>query len=110
MPSKLHRAIDSVVTDLRHGVRHLGRRPLPSATIILVLALGIGFNSALFVVVYSLVNSPLPGVTRQESLVRIRGIDRSRGPATPIHDTDPSTRTERRYSAVCRNDSWRCLV
>jgi hypothetical protein len=33
-------------------------------TMIVVLALGIGFNTALFIFIYSLVNGPLPGVLR----------------------------------------------
>jgi predicted permease len=76
------RGIESVVADIQFGLRHFGRRPFSALTMIVVLALGIGFNTALFVFVHSLVNSPPPGMAREESLVRIRGIDRSR----PGHD------------------------
>ena len=70
------RAIESVLADLRYGIRRLGRTPFSALTMILVFALGIGFNSALFLFISSIVNSPLPGVPRDASLVRIRGIDR----------------------------------
>ena len=65
------------LADLRFGIRHFARTPFSTLTMIVVLALGIGFNTALFVFVYSFVNSPPPGMARQESLVRIRGIDRA---------------------------------
>ncbi len=73
------RWIESILADLRFGIRHFGRTPLSTVTMIVLLALGIGFNSALFTLVYSLVNMPPPGITRAESLVRIRGLDRNAG-------------------------------
>ena len=76
------RWIDSALADLRFGLRHIARKPISALTIVLVLALGIGFNAAIFLLIYSFVNSPPPGVTADESQVRIRGIDRSRGPVT----------------------------
>ena len=68
------RGIESVLADLRYGIRHLSRTPFSAATMIVVFALGIGFNAALFIFISSLVNSPVPGMTRDDSLVRIRGI------------------------------------
>ncbi len=61
------RAIDSVIADLRFGIRHFSRTPFSTLTMVVVLALGIGFNTALFVFLYSFVNGPLPGTTREES-------------------------------------------
>jgi hypothetical protein len=55
------RGIESVVADVRYGVRCLSRTPFTSLTMIVVYALGIGFNATLFLVISSLVNSPLPG-------------------------------------------------
>jgi predicted permease len=43
---------------------------------VVLLALGIGFSSALFTLVYSLFYMPTPGIRRDESLVRIRGSER----------------------------------
>jgi putative ABC transport system permease protein len=73
------RGIESVLADLRYGVRRLSRTPFSAITMIVVFALGIGFNAALFIFISSLVNSPVPGMTRDDSLVRIRGVARRAG-------------------------------
>jgi putative ABC transport system permease protein len=78
------RGLESIMADVRFGLRHFGRKPFSALAMIVVLALGIGFNTALFVFLYSFVNSPPSGVERQESLVRIRGIDRSTSPGQTI--------------------------
>jgi predicted permease len=71
-------AIEHAVRDLRFAARHFMRTPIVTATMIGIFALGIGFSAALFLFIRSFVDGPLPGVPRQESLVRIRGIDRTR--------------------------------
>ena len=73
------RGLESVLADLRYGVRCLSRTPLSALTMIAVFALGIGCNAALFLFISSIVNSPLPGMSRDPSLVRIRGIERRPG-------------------------------
>ena len=73
------RAIESVLADLRYGLRCLSRTPFSAFTMIVVFALGIGFNAALFLFISSIVNSPLPGMSRDDSLLRIRGIERRPG-------------------------------
>ena len=78
------RGLESIDADVRFGLRHFGRKPFSALTMIVVLALGIGFNTALFVFLYSFVNGPPSGVERHESLVRIRGIDRSTSPGQTI--------------------------
>jgi putative ABC transport system permease protein len=70
--------IDHTVQDLRVAARHFARAPIVTATMIGIFALGIGFSTALLLFVQSFVNGPVPGIARQESLVRIRGIDRAR--------------------------------
>jgi putative ABC transport system permease protein len=69
--------IEHTVQDLRFAARHWARAPVVTATMIGIFALGIGFSTALSLFVRSFLAGPLPGVSRQESLVRIRGIDRS---------------------------------
>ncbi len=69
--------IEHTVQDLRFAARHFARAPVATATMIGIFALGIGFSTALFLFVQSFVNGPVPGIPRQESLVRIRGIDRA---------------------------------
>ncbi len=70
--------IEHTVQDLRFAARHFARAPLATATMIGIFAIGIGFSTALSLFVQSFVNGPVPGIPRQESLVRIRGIDRTR--------------------------------
>ena len=70
--------IEHTVQDLRSAVRHFARAPVATATMIGIFALGIGFSTALFLFVQSFANGPVPGIPRQDSLVRIRGIDRAR--------------------------------
>jgi predicted permease len=68
---------EHTLQDLRFAVRRVARAPIASATMIGIFALGIGFSSALFLFVRSFASGPVPGIPRQESLVRIRGIDRT---------------------------------
>ena len=69
--------IEHTLQDLRSAIRHFARAPIATATMIGIFALGIGFSAALFLFVKSVVRGPVPGIPRQESLVRIRGIDRT---------------------------------
>jgi predicted permease len=71
------RRLESLAADVRFALRQFARRPFSTTTMIVVLALGIGFNTALFVLVSSLVNGVLPGFSPDESLVRLRGIERN---------------------------------
>jgi len=65
--------ITSLSEDLRHAMRYFARTPLASITIILTLALGIGFSSAGFSVLNGVMYRPPPGVPDDPELVRIRG-------------------------------------
>ena len=65
--------LDALRGDIRFALRQIARRPLASATIIAVLALGIGVHAALFTMGESVTLRPAPGVEPQPSLVRIRG-------------------------------------
>ena len=52
--------LDSIARDCKHGVRALRRSPGFALVSILVIALGIGVNAALFTVVRSVLLKPLP--------------------------------------------------
>jgi len=64
--------------DVRYGVRMLTKRPGFTVTAALVLALGIGANTALFSVVHSVLLSPLP-FKDAEQLVLVQTLWRSSG-------------------------------
>ncbi len=52
--------MDELTRDLRHAVRTLWRAPGFAIVVLLTLALGIGFNTALFSVVKAVILAPLP--------------------------------------------------
>ena len=54
------RWLDDLARDVRHALRGLGRSRGFAATVVLVLALGIGANTAMFSVVYGMLIRPLP--------------------------------------------------
>jgi predicted permease len=71
------RWVETTLADFGFGLRHFRRTPLTTLTMIVLLALGIGFSSGLFTLVYSLFYMPPPGIVRDDSLVRIRGGERN---------------------------------
>ena len=73
-------SIESILADLRYAGRHFRRTPLSTITMVVVLSLGLGATVVLFTVLNSLATMPAPGLTRDASLVRIRGTMRT--PAT----------------------------
>ena len=91
------RWIDAVKADVRFALRQFRRARLSTVTMVLVLALGIGANVALFTVSHSLWTNPGPGLQRDEARVRIRGIafftwsDRGAAPLLPLLRTTAAT-------------------
>ena len=65
-------------TDLKYALRGLAKRPSFSAIAILILALGIGANTAIFSVVEGTLLRPLP-FSHPERLVRIFEAQDERG-------------------------------
>ena len=62
--------METLWRDLQFGVRTLLRNPLPTGLALVILALGIGANSAIFSVVRGVLLSPLP-YPRPEQLVQV---------------------------------------
>ena len=56
------RWMETLAADVRFALRHFAHTPLTAITLVLVLALGIGVNSAIFSVLQALTMRPAPGV------------------------------------------------
>lgn len=70
--------MSNLLQDLRFGLRVLARRPGFTAVAVLVLAIGIGANTAVFSIVNALVLRPLPAEQLPGRLVGLYGRDRTR--------------------------------
>ena len=77
------RWIESFAADVKFAMRHFARTPLTAITLVLVLALGIGVNSAIFSFMQLLTMRAAPAVAVDDALVRIRGIVRARSQGRP---------------------------
>ena len=68
----------SLIKDVRYACRRLVRQPSFTLVTVITLALGIGANTAIFSVVYSVLLKPLP-FYRADRIVVLWGEDRSQG-------------------------------
>jgi len=68
----------SILSDLRHSIRLLLKNPGFTSVAIVILALAIGLNSAVFTLVNSLVLRPRPGASQPGELVGLYSYDTSR--------------------------------
>ena len=70
--------LDQVSADARHALRNFARAPLFTLSTIVILALAVGANAAVFAFIDASLLRPLPGITEPEGLVAI-ATDRDRG-------------------------------
>ena len=70
--------LDSLGADVRFALRYFARKPLSSATIVLVLALGIGGISFQLSALLSITTRPPAGLPEDLPLVRLRGTYRAK--------------------------------
>src|SRR5262245_31558277 len=63
--------MESFIQDLRFGARMLMKNPSFTLIALLMLALGIGANTAIFSIVNALLLRPMPGVVEAERLVQV---------------------------------------
>jgi len=71
--------MNTLLKDLRYGIRSLLRQPTFSFVAVLTLALGIGANATIFSFINGLLLRPIPGVDRPDRLVGIYTSDYSSG-------------------------------
>src|SRR6266403_995881 len=76
--------IETMLQDLRFGLRMLRRSPAFSVLAILCLTLGIGANAAVFSWIEGILFRPYPAVAHQESLVAVGGTARGEARGTLI--------------------------
>ncbi len=70
------RWIESFLGDLRFALRYFRRKPLMTATVVLVLSIGIGGHAAVFSLIEAATLRPPPGVPDDPTLVVVRGKER----------------------------------
>src|SRR5215218_9059253 len=70
--------VESIGADVRFAFRFFARKPLSSATIALVLAIGIAGYAAVFGLLQSAIMRPPPGVPRDVALFLLRGMVRQK--------------------------------
>ena len=70
--------MSSILSDLRHSIRLLLKNPGFTSVAILILALAIGLNTAVFTLVNSLVLRPRPGSDQPGEVVGLFSYDTSR--------------------------------
>ena len=81
--SKLPTGIRRLLTDLRLALRSLRRSPLFTATVILILGLGIGMSTAMFTVFRSVLLRELP-IREEGRVVELSGVARGAATEFPI--------------------------
>jgi len=93
---------ESCAADVRFALRHFSRTPLTAITLVLVLSLAIGVNSAIFSVLQAFILRAPPGVVVDESLVRVRGtvLARARGRLRPRDFSMPELNAIAAHNAI----------
>src|SRR5688572_2254919 len=78
------RWVEALAADSRFALRHFGRNPGATLTMLIVLAIGMSFATALFSFMYAYANQRPLGVAESDDIVRIRGRSQSVGNSQPL--------------------------
>jgi predicted permease len=70
------RLVHSIIADVHFALRYFKRKPLASATIVLVLAFGIGGHAFEMSLMVGVLTRRAPGIPSDVPIVRIRGMER----------------------------------
>lgn len=70
------RWVEELTSDLRFALRYFASRPLTTAMIVAVLALGIGANTVTVAILQGFTVRPAPGVPKDDAHVRVHGLER----------------------------------
>ncbi len=104
--------MNSLIKDLRYAFRSFVRQPSFTLITVITLALGIGANTAIFSVVYSVLLKPLP-FHRPDRIVVLWGDDRTEGdPRSQVSHTDVlDYRTQQTvFDSITTFTSWTPLL
>lgn len=94
--------LESVLQDVRYGMRSLGRSPGFTIAAVLALALGIGANAAIFSVVNAVLLRPLPYNDPEKLVVLLR---QSSGPVAPANYLDWKSRSQS-FAGMAAAEMW----
>lgn len=104
--------MDAFFHDLRHIFRGLIRQPAFTLVIVITLALGIGANTAIFSVIYSVLLKPMP-FNRPDRIVLLWGDDRAAGnQRSQVSHTDivDYRAQQTSFEAISTFTSWNPLL
>src|SRR5688500_3678281 len=76
--------VEALAADSRFAIRHFLRNPGATLTMLIVLAIGMSFATALFSFMYAYANQRPLGVAASDDIVRIRGRTQGVNHSTPI--------------------------
>src|ERR1041384_3292763 len=101
-----------MIKDIRYAVRRLIRQPSFTLVTVITLALGIGANTAIFSVVYSVLLKPLP-FYRPDRIVVLWGEDRAQGESrNQVSHTDVADYRKQQtvFESITTFNSWTPLL
>jgi putative ABC transport system permease protein len=104
--------METLFKDLRFAIRSLRKRPGFTAVVVLTLALGIGANTAIFSVVYSVLINPLP-FHRPDRIVLLWGDDRDENDSrSQVSHTDivDYRAQQTLFDSISTFNSWNPLI